>query len=119
MLFCVCEKSGAEFSWFCMLHTDDQHLRKRRIVEASGTKSAPVDNEVPSLLKYCSVYLVPFTFHLAFMVATAFFVMHVQVMASYLPILIFQLSGFLALVYETTACETAYSQRCKCVQSVS
>ncbi|KAL9679927.1 hypothetical protein QQ045_017798 [Rhodiola kirilowii] len=63
---------------------DNQHFRKRIIVQGSGTKATPVDYEVSMSSRYYPVFLIPFVLHLAFMVATAFFVMHVQVSTRFL-----------------------------------
>ncbi|KAL9661448.1 hypothetical protein QQ045_026272 [Rhodiola kirilowii] len=63
---------------------DNQHFRKRKIVQGSGTKATPVDYEVSMSSRYYPVFLIPFVLHLAFMVATAFFVMHIQVSTRFL-----------------------------------
>ncbi|CAM8951644.1 unnamed protein product [Rhodiola kirilowii] len=63
---------------------DNQHFRKRIIVQGSGTKATPVNYEVSMSSRYYPVFLIPFVLHLAFMVATAFFVMHVQVSTRFL-----------------------------------
>ncbi|KAL9680670.1 hypothetical protein QQ045_018555 [Rhodiola kirilowii] len=80
---------GAQLEYHCYtiisrVVTDNQHFRKRIIVQGSVTKATPVDYEVSMSSRYYPVFLIPFVLHLAFMVATAFFVMHVQVSTRFL-----------------------------------
>uniref|UniRef100_A0A7N0UPG1 GPI mannosyltransferase 2 n=1 Tax=Kalanchoe fedtschenkoi TaxID=63787 RepID=A0A7N0UPG1_KALFE len=75
--------SPSESSAFT-IHQENQYLRKRKIVGGMGTKATSIDYEVSMLSGCCPILLVPFTLHLAFLVVTAIFVMHVQVSTRFL-----------------------------------
>uniref|UniRef100_A0A2P2ILB7 GPI mannosyltransferase 2 n=1 Tax=Rhizophora mucronata TaxID=61149 RepID=A0A2P2ILB7_RHIMU len=68
-----------------MLVTENQSLRQRKQT-IEGDDCAVLSEENVSLEEpgYLSSFIVPCTLHLAFMAATAFFVMHVQVATRFL-----------------------------------
>ncbi|KAI3809480.1 hypothetical protein L1987_25456 [Smallanthus sonchifolius] len=67
------------------VNREDQALRRRKHSKQEvGLTSLSTDNVSVDKLERFSIIIIPFVLHLGFMVATAFFVMHVQVSTRFL-----------------------------------
>lgn len=67
------------------IHQEDHILRRRKqTIKGEGPVTLPAENDSSDKSRYLSVIVLPFVLHLGFMVATAFFVMHVQVATRFL-----------------------------------
>lgn len=62
----------------------NQNLRRRKQVMEQDPAEVPVEDKPSMGTGYFSAFAVPFVLHMGFMVATAFFVMHVQVATRFL-----------------------------------
>jgi len=63
---------------------ENKNLRRRQRIKAQGSSVSSAESEVSvNESGYYSVVMLPFIYHLGFMVATAFFVMHVQVLLNF------------------------------------
>lgn len=64
---------------------ENKNLRWRQKIKIQGSSVSSAETEVSvNKSRYYSVVMLPFIYHLGFMVATAFFVMHVQVATRFL-----------------------------------
>lgn len=85
-------------------YADDGALRlRKKAVTREHLVTEPSKSEAPNRLQCDPVVILPFALHLSFMVATAFFVMHVQVNPKlfFFSFFFFHLYHFLEIVHVT------------------
>ncbi|PIN11726.1 putative Dolichyl-phosphate-mannose-protein mannosyltransferase [Handroanthus impetiginosus] len=67
-----------------ILQDDGTPRLRKRAIKGEHLVTQPSEREEPGSLQYDPAVILPFVLHLSFMVATAFFVMHVQVATRFL-----------------------------------